>query len=382
MFEIDKTAPVVTAKNGRPVSADSTELVDVYSYLRANDPAPTVEFEDLNIDHINYVLTVYIPDHTSLEADTVIRPRQVYLEEDKDKTGTIMAGRFAMPELVEDGVYALELTAVDVAGNESLLNVNTYARMIDQDVLAYIMESNAVQGTGLYSFQYENGTAISKRPDDFEDIEICVLAKEDTEVAIVLRDSDGNEMVTDAQASIKNNVYGIKIYDFRLSAGFFKENFQDDTDAQLILTVRNQDNRIDLGKMHIDNIAPTCDIPEDFRSWHWYYGEEARIITISNISEPVDKDQCKVYDNGREMAFTYFREENSIEFTLEKGWHNVGIVLSDMAGNTYNIQERSNIYIGFFWLWTIVAGSAFVALLSIYVIIRGIRKRRAGENAQ
>jgi len=44
-----------------------------------------------------------------------------------------------------------------------------------------------------------------------------------------------------------------------------------------------------LGTMHIDNIAPTCELPEEFRSWHWYFGEEERTITVSNINELVDE---------------------------------------------------------------------------------------------
>jgi len=66
----------------------------------------------------------------------------VYLDEDTDKSGRIKGSIFTLPDFTRDGVYALELTAVDVAGNESLLNLNTYARMVEQDVLAYIMDSN------------------------------------------------------------------------------------------------------------------------------------------------------------------------------------------------------------------------------------------------
>lgn len=380
VFEIDKTVPIVEAKNGISVSDNDTECLEIYSYSRRNEPAPIVEFDDLNIDHIKYALTVYIPDHTSSEAVTVIRPVPVYLKDDPNKTGKIAGSKFVLPDFVEDGVYALELTAVDVAGNESLLNVNTYARMVNQDVLAYIMESNLAQKTGLYSFQYENGDAISKRPDNFDDIKIFVLARKDTGVDIVLRDSNGDELNTNAQAITDDSVYGMEIYDFTLGADFFKENFQDDTDVQLHLTVKNDGNRIDLGKLHIDNIAPTCDIPEEFRSWHWYYGEDDRTITVSNIDELIDESQCKVYDDGKEIAFGYSSQDSTIVFTLEKGWHNVGIILNDMAGNAYNIQEKSNIHIGFFWLWVIIAVLVILIIVLIYAIIHNIRKKQAEEN--
>lgn len=379
VFEIDRTAPVVTAKNGAAVSSDNTEFLDIYPYFRRDDPAPTVEFEDLNIDHIDYTLTVYIPDDTSSEAETVIRPEEVFLEEDVNQAGRIEGSKFVLPDFAQDGVYALELTAVDVAGNESLLNVNTYARMVDRDVLAYIMESNPEQGTGLYSFQYQNGDAISKRPDNFSDIKIFAVAKKDTDVDIVLRDNNGQEYVTNAHAETDDSVYGMVIYYFTLEADFFKENFQDDTDVQLRLTVKNEGNRVDLGNLHIDNIAPDCDLPEDFKSWKWFYGEENRTITISNISELLDESQCRVYDNGREIEFQYSSESNTMEFTLAKGWHNVGIVLSDTAGNTYNIQERTNIHIGFFWSWIIGAGAGVLSITAVGVAIYIVRKRAAGN---
>lgn len=380
IFEIDKTTPIVKNKNGVAVSADNTQSIEIYTYERRNDSLPEIEFEDLNIDFIKYSLTLYVLDNTFSENASVMKPVKLYLEEDTDKTGVIKGNKFVLSEFDKDGVYVLELTAVDVAGNESLLNINTYTKMIEQDVLACIMESNVEQKTGLYSLQYENGEAISKRPDEFADINISVWAKNDTDVYIILRDTNGNEINTDAQSAIDNSIYGMQMYNFTINAEFFKNNFQNDTDAQMYLSVKNGDNRIDLGKIHIDNIAPTCDIPDEFKSWKWYLGEEKRTITISNISEFVDESECKIYDNGKEIEFEYSSENNTIIFTLEKGWHNVGISLSDMAGNTYNIQEKTNIHIGFFWLWIIVGVSSVVTAITAYAIILNIRKRQAEES--
>lgn len=291
-----------------------------------------------------------------------------------------MGNMFTLPDFVKDGIYALELIAVDIAGNESLVNTNTYARMIEQDVLAYILESNLDEKTGVYSFQYENGDAISKRPDNFSDIKIFVLTKNDTDIDIILRDNNADEINTNIQASTDDSIYGVGIYNFTLEADFFKDNFQEDTDALLYLTVKNEDKRIDLGKLHIDNIAPTCDLPEEFKSWNWYYGDEVRTITISNISEPVDENLCKVYDNGKEVGFEYSDEDNTLVFTLEKGWHNVGIIMNDLAGNANNIQEKANIHIGFFWLWVIIALSITVIVAIAFAIIHNIRKKRKLEN--
>lgn len=372
VFEIDKTLPVVSARNGRIVSRDDIEFWDVYTYDRKDEPLPVVEFTDLNIDHVRYALTVWIPDYANSEATPVIKPEK--------ESGVIQGGKFTLSDFAQDGVYALELTAVDVAGNTSALNINTYARLVEQDVLAYILNSNVENKSGLYSFQYENGTPISMRPDRFDDLDIMVFAKKDTNVDIVLRDTNAEEIYVNAQVDADNSIYGFTIYNFAVKADFFKENFSGDTDADLHLTVKNDDKRIDLGRIHIDNIAPTFELPADFSSWHWYFGEETRIITISNINELLDEKNCKVYDNGKEVGFTYSSEENTVVFTLGKGWHSVGIVLRDMAGNENNIQERVNIYVGYFWLWVIVSAFLFVICLASFIVIHGIRQKRMRED--
>ena len=379
VFEIDKTVPTIVSRNGKTVRADDTGYIDVYDYYRQDEAAPTIEFDDANIDHIKYVLTVYSVKQKDGERAAVITPSRVYLEEDSAKLGIIQGNKFTLPNFVNDGVYSLELTAVDKAGNESEVNVNTYVRLVNQEVLACIMDSDIEAKTGLYSFQYENGTAISKRPDNFEDIDIFVLAQNENDVQIVLRDNNGTVYNTNASATTDSSIYGMQMYRFTLESEYFKENFQSDTDIELSLSVINDGNRIDLGRMHIDNIAPTCELSDGFDSWKWYCSEDTQTITISNISELLDLEQCKVYDNGKEVEFLYLETDNSLMFTLEKGWHNVGIVLSDMAGNTYNIQEKTNIHIGFFWLW-IIGGTAAVFLSATIYLLLYIKKKKQIED--
>ena len=314
IFEIDKTAPVVSMKNEAFVGEDDTEFLDVYPYARKDQAAPTVEFEDLNLSHLEYKLTLYIPDYSTPDV-VAVRPSVT--------SGTIEGNKYTLPDFKEDGVYALELVAVDVAGNKSAVNYNTYARMVNQ-----------------------------------------------------LRDSNGQEILTNAQRMEDDSIYGMGIYNYLLKSDFFRENFQDDTDVELQLTVKNQGCRIDLGKMHIDNIAPTCVMPGNLESWHWFYGETDRTFKLSSISELVDEEQCAIYDNGQTVPFVYSSEEGTITFTLAKGWHNVGIILDDMAGNANNIQERINLYIGYFWLWIIVALSAIVIAAAICIVIYSRNKRK------
>lgn len=120
--------------------------------------------------------------------------------------------------------------------------------------------------------------------------------------------------------------------------------------------------------MHIDNIPPSCNIPNDLKSWHWYYGNESRTITVTNISELLDETMCKVYDNGKAIDFTYSAAEGSLSFTLNGGWHNVGITLEDVAGNTYSVQEVDNIHIGYFWLWIIIIASVIFIGITITIV--------------
>lgn len=380
VFEIDKTVPVISARNGTFVSGDDIEFLDVYTYDRREEPSPTIEFSDLNIDHIRYSLTVWVPDYTNSEALPAVKPEKKYLQDDTAKSGIVRGGTFTLPDFTKDGVYALELIAVDVAGNESMLNINTYARLAEQDVLAFIVNSNVEHKTGLYSFQYENGTPMSMRPDNFSDLNIFVLAKKGTSVEIVLRDTNAEEIYANAQVDKDDSIYGFAIYDFVLKSDFFKDHFSGDTDADLHLTVKNDDKRIDLGRIHIDNVAPTCEQPEDFNSWHWYFGEETRTITLSNINEMLDEKNCKVYDNGKEIDFLYSSEDNTVSFTLEKGWHNVGIILKDMAGNVNNIQEKVNIHVGYFWLWMSAVFFLVIVSTAIFFLIYSRRKRRITEN--
>ena len=376
IFEIDTTLPVVSAKNGSLVyEKNSVEFLDIYPYERKDEAAPTVEFTDVNFDYIKYVLTVYTPEYTNGRELSEVKPISVYLDSDKDKSGIFDKNLFTLPNFSKDGVYALELIAVDKAGNESVLNSNTYMRIVDSDVLAYISNSNAAKKTGWYSFQYENGDPISKRPDNFSDIDIVILAKNDSKIDIVLRDYNGDEKNTDLPAEIDSSMYGVSVYRYTLKSDYFKDNFQDDTDAELYLSVKNENGRIDLGKMHIDNIPPSCTLPSDLKSWNWYFGEDSRTITITNISELLDETKCKVYDNGKEIDFIYSETDGSLSFTLNCGWHNVGITLEDVAGNTYNIQEVDNIHIGYFWLWIIIIASVvFVGI--IILIVYFVRKRR------
>ena len=55
-----------------------------------------------------------------------------------------------------------------------------------------------------------------------------------------------------------------------------------------------------------------------------------------------------------------------MSFALAKGWHNVGIVLNDTAGNENNIPEKIYMHVGYFWLWIIISASVKMCIRDRY----------------
>ena len=141
------------------------------------------------------------------------------------------------------------------------------------------------------------------------------------------------------------------------------------------MSVKNENGRIDLGKMHIDNIPPSCNLPDDLKTWHWYFGEDSRTITVTNISELLDETNCKVYDNGKEIDFIYSETDGSLSFTLNGGCI-MSVLHLKMLRETHTVfKEVDNIHIGYFWLWIIIIASVvFIGI--IILIIYFVRKKR------
>ena len=378
VFEIDETVPVIVERNGVPVKPDDTECREIYNAARKDDPIPEVKFRDTNIHHIEYELYVWIPNYSDLNNYPTMVSERVFLEQDTARTGTISSDTFRLDEFQKDGIYTVRLKAYDVAGNVSAENVNTFVRIVDSKILAYIKGSNLEQKTGLFSFQDENGNPISMRSDRFEDLTVVAFIQTGSTVHVVLRDSNADEENVGELQGIDQTIYGIDVCTIRITGNSFSELYPDDADTNLVLSVKNGEGRMDLGRIHIDNIAPICEMPEGFRSWKWYVGNTPKTFTITNISEDLDWENCAIYDNREKLdddAVYYSPQDGTISFTLEKGWHNVGVVLCDLAGNTNNIQEKTNIHIGLFWLWVILGGTAVVGGISALLVVRAKRKR-------
>ena len=373
VFEIDTVAPKVISKNGIRVEGKENELefLDTYTPERASDEAPTVEFDDINFDHLSYTVKKYVP-----KSNQKNELGNIGMEEFSDN---IKDRNFTLNDFKDDGIYYTEIYAFDKAGNKSLLNKNTYVRMFERDILAFIPNSSIETKSGLFSFEYENGSPISKRPDDFSDINITIMSGSQSDKKIVLRDLNGDETDTKLSPdSVNTDMFGVKILNYTLKSDFFKKNYQNDTDKELILSVKDNGERIDLGKIHIDNIKPEAKIPSDLKSWKWFPGKKTRNIVLSDISEVLDVDLCRIYDNNEEIPFDYSEKAKTLSFSINEGWHNIGIHLVDTAGNVFDMQEAENICVGHFWSWVIGGIAAIVAAAVGLVLFR--KKKRKKNN--
>lgn len=275
-------------------------------------------------------------------------------EEDKTLEETV----YSLPEFEKEGVYSVDITAVDKAGNKSKLCKNTFVMMKNSDVLAYISNSDKANGEGWYSLQKDEYTPISKRPDSFSDLDITVFAQEDSDTHIVLRDENGVSKDTGVTADNSSKMYAVGVYNYRLPKEYFAENYPEGTNKDLYLwaenTKNNESSHITLGWIRIDAVAPTCRIPSDLKK-NKAFIKNTKTYKLTGISESLDKSRCMVYDNGKAVPlenFEYSDISDSLTYTLDKGWHDLSFVLVDEAGNAYTIKEISFIQVGLFYcLW-------------------------------
>ena len=93
----------------------------------------------------------YVPSYTNKKEIGTIK-----YEESKDTIREFVDNSdathmiYKLQDFDKDGVYSVKMIAYDKAGNPSVLNENTYTRMVNTDVLAYIENSDSKNKTGWY----------------------------------------------------------------------------------------------------------------------------------------------------------------------------------------------------------------------------------------
>lgn len=380
VFEVDFTNPIISERNGDYVKDEekSYEYLEVYNEKTGVEEGfvPSISFSDTNFDHIEYTLTVYTPEYKNGKEIGNIVP-------DSSDSGSITETVYSLPGFEKDGVYSVDLVAVDVAGNRSILCRNTSVLMMESDVLAYISNSSKAESTGWYSLQKDENTPISKRPDSFTDLHITVFAQEASDTRIILRNANGESQDTGITAENSEDMYAVGVYNYILPKEYFADNYTEGTNEDLYLWAENSLNgetsHISLGWIRLDALAPSCNLPSDLKDWKSYVSNTKK-ITLTNISESLDVSKCVVYDNGKEISldnFEYSEENNTLSYTLEKGWHDLSFVLVDEAGNINTIQEISSIQVGLLYcLWfRILCGVIAVAGIAAIIII--IKKKKS-----
>lgn len=395
IFEIDFTNPVISQRNGNSVSnADKSYTnLEIFTDSTGIEEGfiPSVAMSDKNLERIEYVLTVYTPEYTNGKEIGTITPSMYeddaikQIVEVGNENAKTKEAIFTLPEFKKDGIYSFDLTAVDKAGNKSVLCRNTSVLMMNSDVLAYITESkkadNIKDSTGWYSLQKDEKTPISKRPDDFKDLKITVFAPTDSKTNIVLRDQNGKTDDTGLTADNSEDMYAVGVYNYTLPGQFFIDNYPEGTNKDIYLraenTYKGETSNISLAWIRIDALAPSCKVPSDLKKGKAFI-KNSKTYTITDISESLNPDECKVYDNGVLMTnFTYSEADKSLSYTLDKGRHNLSFVLVDEAGNSYTVQEVSFIQVGLFYcLWFRILLGVIIAVL-VGVGIWLFRKKRS-----
>ncbi len=393
IFEVDYTAPVVSLRNGNSVKNDSYEFCELYDYDRRNDDAPTVAFADINIAYIEYKGQRYTPVYSNGREIGVITPEEFSGRTEKTVVDEQMPTMiYTLKDFTRDGVYSVKLLAYDKAGNVSVLNDNTYVRMVDPTVkvLAYIENSDSKNSTGWYSFEDANGP-ISKRPASFSDLSIVVFSRLAEKTRICLVDKATNEVTDtqitgDARALFDDTMYDVGAYRYVLPGAYFAEHFTADADTSIYLRVENNGEALDLGEMNIDNTMPNCEIPEHFHDWGWVSGSGEQTLVFRNISEVLEIDKTVAYVDGETIplslnpddVFVYNEQERSLSLRLQPGSHKVGLLLTDRAGNTKSITEVHHLAIGNYriWIGAVSAVGLILLLATTIVITKKVKRRR------
>ncbi|MEE0266011.1 MAG: hypothetical protein UD936_10340, partial [Acutalibacteraceae bacterium] len=387
VYEIDTKVPEIYSRNNKMAYEKDfvkTPFSMIYTQTdeKNHTPAPSIEFDDINFDRIEIKADIYRPEYKNgkeFEKVTVDSLSETLSVPVKKK-------QFTVPNFNKDGVYAITYTAVDKAGNRSEPINDTYFRMVETDVLAYINNSSLKEKTGYYSLMDENGNAISKKAGDFKELSVSVIKLKDDEKSgvLTLREDDKKYLPGDDEATVTpNNISETAVItEIQLPASYFSETFRDDSlDTRMYLSVSKDENvYLDLAEIHIDNESPSAKTPEDFVNWHNYFFTKEVTISLTNITETLNADLCKVYEcprNGErtEIPFEYDKEKKLLTFVLKEGLHNIDITLVDEAGNEWNLDRVKNVRVGNFRLYT-GASVSVVAIGSTTGIVLWRRRKR------
>ncbi len=356
VFEIDKTAPVLTTPEDK--------TANVYVKTTSEEPSAVIRFNDNNIKEIKYRITA----HNFIKDEDI-----AYLLTDKEVVeNTAQGATINLPDknFEEDGIYEIRATAYDNAGNESGEKMYTYVVMRKTAMLAYIPKQN------LKTFHN-----IGKRAMDFfEGIQIFVY----TAIADRFDLKIGETLLSNGDYIIENKpdeqpfLNQIKEYKLVIPQMYIAKTFNEDSQVyDMPINVLNANGQIlTLGQMVIDNVKPFGEFEAGMKEGKGYYNVDSQTIKIIKLSDDIDPGKTEVLVNNEVTKFVYDAAGKTITITLDKSrayghpWagHNIKVTLVDTAGNEHSLPEISNVYIGnwFYRYWS------FFTVGGIVVVVGGL----------
>ena len=391
IFEIDKTAPELSVQNGVSYHDDSfisEKYYDVYDETRKEEAPPSVDFSDINFDRIEIEYLIYTPTYKNQDGKEIntIEPTANVYGASKE---VIRESHYDLPKdlFVKDGVYIYKFVALDKAGNPSKEIENTYFRMINTDVLAYIENSSISDQSGNYSLMHEDGTSISKKSVSFSDLSICVIKlDDDIEKGKLAVRRDEVNYYPGEYAGYKETYDKLsatsKLIRMDLPRDYFAEAFKDDQmDARMYLSVSVRDGvYFDLAQIHIDNVPPSATLPKEFKSWHNIFTKDGVTITLTDISETLDDKKSGVYEcpgngsRGNALSYDYEASDRTFSFDLKNGMHHIEVSLVDEAGNEWNVERVKYLTVGNYLIYILIGLVVVAGGVTGFVIFR---KKRA-----
>ena len=383
IFEIDTTIPELASRNGIRKTDDGfvvSPYLMVYGQEQEKEPAPSVSFYDLNFEKLEITTTVFKPEFINGKEIISMTESKIFNEVplSTDQQDFTLEGNFD-----DDGVYIISYVAYDKAGNKCKEVSDTYFKMVNTDILAYIANSDETEKTGYYSLMTSDGKSISKKATDINDLTISIVTKssEKDAYSVVIRDENREYPTNDnfeyedlSETAVRANL--------KLSKEYFASTFKDDNlDGRMYLTVMYNNKPYDLATIHIDNEKPSATLPDDFRSWNNYLFTNEKEIIITDISETLDESATKVYECPRdgertEIPYKYDKDAKTLSFTLNKGLHNIDITLTDEAGNAWNIERVTYLRVGNLRLYLGIGIGLLIVALVVTIILVRKRKRK------
>ena len=378
-FEIDKDDPVLDSPD-KPI----------LDYSNEDDTVDSIVFKDKNIDRVEGTIKSYTVKDIEGRKFVESKPPEPFKFTDV-KNGEIVVDLNG--KMQEAGIYEVKTIAYDKAGNKSDEKIHTFVVLRNNDIIVGISESKD-------AYQFD-GKGL--KYDQIKDIEVDIYMRKDHpnkkdgsfegypfEVMIDGEQPDAKNPELVVIDDPKDCANGIVCYHFTLKSKYITTNYGENvltTEKDAPFTVKEVDGEsVTVGHIMIDNEKPKANYLGKLTDIPWYGGyydnnnKNPLKIVIANVSDDVDIDNCIFSDNDTPIKYQeYDKKAKTITLELGEGEHDVSVTIKDYAGNEYSM-DSIHVYVGSifgrWWMKVLIALVIVILGVTIYFIVRIIRKRR------